>query len=71
MVFAVIHCAEKITAYLFHNGYVFFFVLGIVSINPCTMHFQDHFWPDLIIPLYNIILIKTPTLGKHSFKKMK
>ena len=46
----------------------FVFVLGIVSINPCTMHFPDHFWLDLIIP-YHIILIKIPTLGKHSFKK--
>ena len=31
----------------------FVFVLGIVSINLCTMHFPDHFWPDLIIPYYS------------------
>ena len=35
-----------------------------------SMHpFPDHVWPDLIIPKYLIILIKAPTLGKHSVKK--
>ena len=31
-------------------------------------HFQDHIWPDLIIPYYHNIFIKIPTLGKHSVK---
>ena len=69
MVFAMIHCTKKNNRLLFFLMVMFFvFVLGIVSINPCTMHFPDHFWLDLIIP-YHIILIKIPTLGKHSFKK--
>ena len=59
MVFAMINCTEKISFDLFfRNGNVFALVLGIVSFNPCTMHFPDHFWPDLIIPYYQIILIK-------------
>ena len=33
------------------------------------MHFPDHFWPDLIIPWYHIILIIIHTLGKDFFKK--
>ena len=33
-----------------------------------TMHFPDHFWPVLIIPLYYIILIKIPTLENISSK---
>ena len=32
-------------------------------------HSPDHFWPDLLISLCHIILIKVPTFGKLFFKK--
>ena len=48
---------------------VMFFVFDLVSIsiNPYTT-FQTTFWPDLIMPLYHIILIKVHTFGNHSVK---
>ena len=53
MGFAMIHSSEKLTDCFFCDGNVFVFVLRIVSINQCTMHFPDHSWPDLIITYYS------------------
>ena len=68
IVFAMIHCTTKVMNFIFVIVMVFFvFDLVIVSINPYTT-FQTTFWPDLIMPLYHIFLIKVHTLGNHYVK---
>ena len=47
MVFVMIHCTEKITAsYLI---VMVTFLSGNRIYQP-MQHFQDHFWPDLMVP---------------------
>ena len=56
------------------KGNIFFVFLCLCSgnyTNQSMHHIPDHVWPYLIIPLYYIFLIKVPSLGKHSIKKMK
>ena len=64
MGFAMIDCTEKDNRLLFFEMVMCsVFVLVIISFNPCTIS------GPLLAGSDNIILIKVPTLGKHSVKK--
>ena len=58
---------------------LFFFIMVMFFVCLCSgnrihqslHYFQDYLWLDLIIRTsYHIILIKVPSLGKHSVKKL-
>ena len=51
-----------------HNGNVFCCFCSGNHIHQSMHHFQDHFWPDLIIPFISYYSHKSSYFGQHFVK---